>query len=58
MTRDLKYNLPAQTLNYHWLACVENRVHTCINADIYITFENLCVFRTKETDNNEKRNSK
>ena len=36
--------------NQLWLACVQHTVYTCINADVYATFESVCVFRARGPD--------
>lgn len=34
-------------------AKLQHVIHTCINTDVYVKFERLCVFRVKGPDTNE-----
>ena len=35
--------------------CVYHISHVCVNADIYVTFKSLCVFRKKKSDTSEDK---
>ena len=47
------YLLKYKTKKSSLAACVQRTVHTCVNADMYATFESSCVFRTRRPDTSE-----
>lgn len=50
---DVIYFLKHKTKNNLWLTAIQHKVHTCINADMHVTSESLCDFRSREADINE-----